>query len=145
MANVLMHNLSSWLNNNKLHLSVEKTCYMVFIPSKIMVDYEFDVKMEYIKIQKVEFCKYLGIIIDENLKWSLQIESIYKKLVKFVGIFYKLRNHLPDWCSRTVYYAYVHPHILYGIEIYGNPCASYLEKLQKVNDKISRILQHKEA
>jgi hypothetical protein len=26
MANVLMHNLNSWLNDNKLHLSIEKTC-----------------------------------------------------------------------------------------------------------------------
>jgi hypothetical protein len=24
MANVLMHNLNSWLNDNKLHLSIEK-------------------------------------------------------------------------------------------------------------------------
>jgi hypothetical protein len=61
-----------------------------------MVDYEFDVKVENIQIQKVEFCIYLGIIIDKNLKWSLQIELIYKKLVKYVGIFYKLRNRLPD-------------------------------------------------
>jgi hypothetical protein len=59
--------------------------------------------------------------------------------------FYKLRNHLPDWCLGTLYYAYVHPHILYGVEIYGNTCASYLVKLQKVNNMILRILQHKEA
>jgi hypothetical protein len=39
----------------------------------------------------------------------------------------------------------VHPHILYGVEIYGNICTSYLEKLKKVNNKILRILEHKEA
>jgi hypothetical protein len=110
-----------------------------------MVDYEFDVKVENIQIQKVEFCKYIGIIVDKNLKLSLRIESIYKKLVRYVGIFYELRNHLPDWCLRTLYYAYVHPHILCGVEIYGNTCASHLEKLQKFNNKILRILQHKEA
>jgi hypothetical protein len=136
MANVLMHNLNSWLNDNKLHLSLEKTCYTAFKPSKTMVDYEFDVKIENIQIQKVEFCKYLGIILDENREWSLQIESIYKKLVKYAGIFYKLRNILPDRSLRTLYYAFVHPHILYGVEIYGNTCESYLEKLQKVNNKI---------
>jgi hypothetical protein len=75
----------------------------------------------------------------------LPIESIDKKLVKYVGIFLKLRNRLPDWCLRTLYYAYVQPHILNGVEIYGNTRASYLEKLQKVNNKILRILQHKEA
>jgi hypothetical protein len=59
--------------------------------------------------------------------------------------FYELRNYLPDWCLRTLYYAYVHPHILYGIEIYGNTCSSYLEKLQKVNNKTQCILQYKKA
>jgi hypothetical protein len=39
----------------------------------------------------------------------------------------------------------VHLDILYGIEIYGNTYASYLEKLQKVNNNILHILQHKEA
>ena len=42
------------------------------------VDYGFDVEVENIQIQNEEFCKYLGIIIDENLKWSLQIEGIYR-------------------------------------------------------------------
>jgi hypothetical protein len=35
--------------------------------------------------------------------------------------------------------------MLYGVEINGNTYVSYLEKLQKVNNKILRILQHKEA
>jgi hypothetical protein len=39
----------------------------------------------------------------------------------------------------------VHPHILYGVEMYGNTSASYLEKLQKGSNKILRILQHEEA
>jgi hypothetical protein len=44
MANVLMRYLNSWLNDNKLHLSIEKTYYTVFTPSETTVDYEFDVK-----------------------------------------------------------------------------------------------------
>jgi hypothetical protein len=92
----------------------------------------------------VEFRKYLEIIIDESLKWSYQIELIYKKLVMLV-FFYKLRTHLPDWCLRTLYYAYEHLHILYSVEMYGNTCASHPEKLQNVNNEILHNLQHKEA
>jgi len=29
-------------------------------------------------IEKVNSCKYLGIIIDDELKWNLHIENIYK-------------------------------------------------------------------
>jgi ribonuclease P/MRP protein subunit RPP40 len=50
MANVLMQNFISWLNDNKLHFSIERTCYTVFTLSKTTVDYEFDVNVENIQI-----------------------------------------------------------------------------------------------
>jgi hypothetical protein len=82
MANVLVHNLNNWLNDNKLLLSIEKTCFIVFTPCKTTVDYELDGKVENIQIQKVEFCKYLGIIIDANLR-----SSFGHRMIKFKAIF----------------------------------------------------------
>ena len=43
-------------------------------------------------VEKVNSCKYLGIIIDDGLKWNLHIENIYKQLMKYISIFYKLRD-----------------------------------------------------
>lgn len=40
-----------------------------------------------------------------------------------------------------MYFAFVHPHLLYGIELYGNACSTHLEKLVKLNNKILRVLQ----
>jgi len=45
-------------------------------------------------IEKVNSCKYLRIIIDDELKWNLHIENIYKKLMKCTSIFYKLPNQM---------------------------------------------------
>jgi len=33
---------------------------------------------------------------------------------------------------KDIYYAFVHPHILYGIEIYANTKVSYLDKLMHI-------------
>ena len=85
----------------------------------------------------------MGLIIDERLKWDLHVECVYKKLLKFIGLFYKMRNILPCKILRQMYYAFVYPHILYGIKIYANACQSPLEKLCKLNNKIIRILQTK--
>jgi len=38
----------------------------------------------------VKSCKYLGIIIDDELKFDVHIDYIYNKLIRYVGIFYKL-------------------------------------------------------
>ena len=58
-----------------------------------------------------------GLHIDDELTWKSHID-VYNKLVKFIGIFYKLRNKLPQTVLRTVYFAFVHPHIAYGIELF---------------------------
>jgi len=42
-----------------------------------------------------------------------------------------------------LYFAFVYPHLLYGIEIYGNTCKSHISKLEILNNKILRILQNK--
>ena len=78
------------------------------------------------------------------MKWSEHIDYIYNKLIKFVGIFYKLRNKLPIAILRDIYFAFVYPHLIYGIELYGNTCPSYLDKLGKLNNKLLRILQGKD-
>ena len=68
------------------------------------------------------------------------IEYIYKKkLIKYSSIFYKLRNKLPSSCLRSIYYAFIHPHILYGIEIYVNTFSTYLKPLNVLNNKLLRI------
>ena len=42
------------------------------------------------------------------------------------------------WCLRNIYFAFVHPNILYGLEVYGNTYVSYLDKLTTLNNKILR-------
>jgi len=47
-----------------------------------------------------------------------------------------------DEIPKMLYFACVFPHLLYGIEIYGNTYQSHLSELVKLNNKILRILQN---
>ena len=42
-----------------------------------------------------------------------------------------------------IYFAFVHTHLLYGIEVYANTTSNHLTKLTVLNNKLLRILQHK--
>ena len=113
-------------------------------PNKIFVP-TVTIKVNDIKIKCVKECKYLGIIIDDELKWTPHIDSVLQKLKRLLGIFYKMCHKLPDWCLRNIYFAFVHPYILYGLKVYGNTFPSYLDKLTIRNNKLLKILQKKDA
>ena len=141
-ANEAIKCLNVWFIANRLSLNLDKTCYMVFLPHKGGSDVNFDLQFNGIGIKKVNSCRYLGINIDDELKWSTHIDHIYSVLLKYVGIFYKLRNKLPANVLKDVYFAFVHSHVLYGVEIYANTCLTYLDKLIKLNNELLRIMQH---
>jgi len=77
------------------------------------------------------------------MDWSAHIDYVYNKLLKYVGISYKLQYKVPSKCLSNICYAFVYPHILYGIELYANTFYSYLDKLVKLNNKLLQILQGK--
>ena len=54
-----------------------------------------------------------------------------------------MRSILPITSCKQLYFALVHPHIVYGVELYANTNDSYIDPLVKMNNKILRILQNK--
>ena len=59
-----------------------------------------------------------------------------------MSIFYKLRTKLGSSILRMIYFAFVHSHLLYGVEVYANT-TNHLSKLITLNNKLLRILQYK--
>ena len=143
-ANLCLTYLSKWFLVNRLSLSVDKMCYSIFgNQHNDSFTPNLQVEINGKAIQKIECCKYLGICINNNLSWREHIDYVHKKLIKFTSIFYKIRNKLNCDILKLLYFAFVYPHLLYGIEIYGNTCYSFINKLEKLNNKILRILQNK--
>lgn len=141
-ANTNMAQLQKWFIANRLSLNLDKTCYSIFGHCREHLS-AFKLYIDGKIIKKVECCKYLGILIDSDLTWQEHINYIYNKLVKFTSIFYKIRTKLPQAILQMIYFAFIHSHILYGIEVYGNTSANHLRKLKVLNNKLLRILQHK--
>ena len=63
-------------------------------------------KINNINLKQVESTKYLGVIIDINLNWAEHIDYIYKKIIKFTSIFYKIRENIVYYiigCSLSLF------------------------------------------
>jgi len=139
-ANNAMVGLNDWLLANKLSLNIDKTCYSLFTHKKTVP--KIEIKINHQHIERVTCSKYLGVFIDENLTWSDHTQFVKKKIARFAGIFYKIRNSVPKHILRTLYFSMIYPHILYGIELFANTFSKYLDPIIKMNNKLLRILQN---
>jgi len=63
----------------------------------------------------------------QNRVNSITRSVLYNFDFKFTSIFYKIRSKLNSDILKLLYFAFVYSHLLYGIEIYGNTCYSYIQ------------------
>ena len=96
MANVTENQLipvANWLKQNKLSINHKKTQFIVFSYRKNIV--MRDIKFGSDLVKQTNSTKFLGIQIDEHLKFDKQINSLCNKISKTVGILFKLNKFMP--------------------------------------------------
>ena len=76
------------------------------------------------KISLTRSTKFLGIIIDDKLKWTEHIAYVKNTIFKSSGILSKARNYIDKKTLKQLYYSFVYPYLIYGIEIWGK-CLKY--------------------
>ena len=92
MWNVL-ERVTCWLNANGLAVNVKKTHYMVFHRAKIKAA-GLPVVMQRNVVECVTKTKFLGVIIDNKLKWNDHITYVKSKISKQLGFSTKCANIL---------------------------------------------------
>jgi len=142
-ANSVVSELNDWFVANKLSLSIEKSCYSVFNCRGTPSQSSSVIKLHDTLLSEVTACKYLGVMIDSDLKWQIHIDQLYSKLLRFTSIFYQLRCCVNIDVLMMLYFAFVHSQLQYGIEVYANTSNTHLNKLIVLNNKILRIIQNK--
>ena len=135
----------NWLITNKLSLNFGKTKYMIFHnkqDQKILKRIKkFKLNINKNCIKQVSEFKYLGIILDNKLKWHDHIESLCIKLSKAAGMIYKLKRVAPKSVVKMVYYSIVDSHIRYGITSYGSAESTALDRLVAIHTKIIKYMK----
>ena len=70
------------------------------------------------KIEEKQSFKYLGITIDNELRFSKHSKHVVTKLMSNRSIFYKLRKVLRESQMMKAFRTYVQPIVQYGVLIY---------------------------
>jgi hypothetical protein len=119
--------LFQWLALNKLKLNVQKTKYMVIAFKKNVPVDLLKVKIGDNDLECVRHMKYLGVVIDDKLKFNKNMEMLQKIISKKINF---IRSKLR---KTTLYKAIILPHLDYCSSILflaNNSELSYLQKLE---------------
>ena len=134
------HKLIDWLRANRLSLNLLKTHYMLFAPKKKTPPPEVDIIIDGTKIERVTTCKFLGVILDENLNWKKHIEYTSTKISKTLGLLNKARKYFDREVLITLYYAFIYPLLLYANIAWGKANSTTLNPLYMVQKRAVRII-----
>ena len=135
-----LKNTYDWLVANQLSLSWEKTNFIIFHSPKKKIDNVTDLKVYENSIKRVKSVKYLGMCIDEELKWDEHVNNLCSTLSRNFSMFYSIRSLLTDDLKRQLYFSMVYSRILYGIVLYGMCRNNLLNKVQVIQNKLLKVL-----
>jgi hypothetical protein len=138
--NSLLNFINIWLKANKLSLNVNKTVYMPFGNYCDTVPLDLNIKIGDKIINSVNNYKYLGIMIDYNIRWDKHIESIIKKTKYLHFVFYKLAKEMNTKTLLSIYYALFSSVINYGIIAWGGLYKNSVRPLQVLQNKIIKTI-----
>ena len=91
-------------------------------------------------LERKNFVKFLGILIDCNLKWKHHIDFISLKISKTIGILARLRHPVPTETLLTIYPSLIMPYLSHGICVWGRAAKSYIGKLLVLQKRALRLI-----
>ena len=116
--------LRGWLEGNKLSLNVVRTQGMIIgsrckllsidLPSSSKPD--LNVGSE--EITMVNNTKYLGLEVDDQLKWSTHLSSTIRKVSRGIGMLKYSKRYLPNESLIRLYRSLVEPYFRYCCSVW---------------------------
>ena len=134
LLNSALGDLYEWLNANRLTLNISKTSYMIHgnigsLPPP-------DIRIANELIGRTSQANFLGVIIDDQLKFDDHVNKLRNDLNKVAGIVWTAKAYLPRKLLRTIYLSLAWSKLTYGILVWGRSSLTRIGKVRKIQNRI---------
>jgi hypothetical protein len=124
--------LNSWFAANRIKMNISKTNFILFNNEESNLT-EFLVEGE--RIFEVKSTKYLGLIVDNKLKWSDHIAHVRKKILTMYIALCKSRPYITEQIAWQIYFAHIYSHINYLNPIWSSAAESRISIIRTLQNK----------
>ena len=132
IVNTELQKISNWMKINKLSINCYRTEYIIIINKRKRA--KFNLKIHNNIINQNTCVKYLGIMIDDFLKWESQIHGMCSKLASCQWMLCTISSTKICWLQyfnslMMVYYSMIHSHLSYCISSWKSASKTILNSL----------------
>lgn len=127
--------VEKYLKMNKLKLNTNKTKAMI-----LKGNTDQHIWLEGVQIEIVNEIKYLGIVIDKDLKFDPHYNYICKKISKKIAFLRRIRSKISTITAIRIYNTIVKPHFEYCSTLLFLGSRQMKERLQKLQNKGMRCI-----
>ena len=138
--NVLVPKIEEWFCANRLSLNAAKTNYQIYSKTKIG---DLNIVLNGITIERKSSIKYLGVLVDENLKWNSHINGVAALVGRNIGVMGRAKHYLTSKQLLLLYNALVLPHLNYCLIIWGINYETVLNKILVLQKRAVRMIDKK--
>ena len=83
---------------------------------------------------------YLGIIVDNSLKWNLHVMKLCKRVSSKLSLLNRLRKFIDKNTLLSIYKSIIQPNIDYAISIWGYSSKSNKDLITRLQHRAARII-----
>lgn len=133
-----LEKVDAWLCANKLSLNINKTSFMIHGNRSKATNSILSIRN--VNLTRVNQAKFLGVIVDDGLKFKDHIAYICGKISKSSGIMRRLSGVVPSHVLKKIYLALVYPYLVYAVESWGSSSKTMLGKLGKIQNRCVKLI-----
>ena len=140
MVDALLVQISDWFNANFLSLNVSKTYTQHYTTRSS--DFKLDIKINNMAVKESDSVRYLGVIIDKNLKFTKHIDHISSIIGRNIGIISRIRFCVDKRTAHLLYNTLILPYLNYCCMIWGSNYQSQTERLVILQKRAVRLIEY---
>ena len=87
-------------------------------------------------LERVNYIKFLGVILDENINWNRHIEFVESKILKNIGILYRASLYLNKESLKIIYFSFINSYVSYCNIAWASTSKTKLTKQKHVMNNL---------
>jgi len=136
----LVPKITRWFHANRLSINASKTNYQIY--SANYVNY-INIVLNNCFIGREKCIKYLGVLVDENLKWHSHIKHVSAIISRNLGIMSRASFYLSSCELKLLYNSLILPHLNYCAVIWGSNYKTSIDRILILQKRAVRIIDKK--